>query len=371
MTPHWTSLHVERFRRLRDLKLDDLGPINLLVGKNNSGKTSVLEALSVLSHPLSAFTWIDTARERELKSSRTPVLETLGWLFPHDQPRSNGFAGEVCIRGVKRANGATWQTKATYKEYRQTGLNTVANSVTSMEIEAEDEQSEYVSQLDVVADELLRDGRRILGGQESFKFSGSAYAAATNESARFHPCQLVTPVSHRTNSILLQALDRVIRQDSDQKLVRLLKLLAPDVEDIAILDPEGRRSVVEVKHQGVGFVPLAMEGDGMRRTLAIAAAISLAKDGVLLVDEVETALHPEAIRDVFAAVVQMCQVANVQLFVTTHSLEAVDAMLASVENPANSLVAYHLPPRNSSQSVVRLGGKSIRDMRRVGGLDLR
>lgn len=371
MTPHWTSLHVERFRRLRDFRLDDLGPVNLLVGKNNSGKTSVLEALSVLSHPLSAFTWIDTARERELKSSRTPVLETVNWLFPHDQPRTNGFEGVVALRGVKKDGGAIWQTRATYKEYRRTELTASASSTTRTEAEASDDESEYVAQLDVVAELILQGGQRISGGLESFKFSGSAYSAATNESARFNACQLVTPVSHRTNLSLLHALSRIIREDRKQEIVSLLKLLAPDVEDIEILSPEGRGIAVEVKHRGVGFIPLAMEGDGMRRTLAIAAATTLARSGVLLVDEVETALHPEALTEVFGLLVKICAAANVQLFVTTHSLEAVDAMLSSVENPASGLVAYHLPPRNSSQSVVRLGGNSIRDMRRVGGLDFR
>ena len=36
--PHWKSIHIERFRRLEGLRLDNLGTVNLLVGKNNSGK---------------------------------------------------------------------------------------------------------------------------------------------------------------------------------------------------------------------------------------------------------------------------------------------------------------------------------------------
>jgi AAA15 family ATPase/GTPase len=46
------SITIHQFRGLRDLELKDLGRINLLVGINNSGKTSVLEALSIYCHPL-------------------------------------------------------------------------------------------------------------------------------------------------------------------------------------------------------------------------------------------------------------------------------------------------------------------------------
>lgn len=371
MSTHLTSLHVEQFRGLRDFRLNDLGSVNLLVGKNNSGKTSVLEALAVLSHPLSAFTWIDTARERELKSSRTPVLETLNWLFPHDGPRTNGFEGEATITGVKRAGGVAFQAKARYGEYRQTELTATAMSATAAESELASEAPEYAAILEVVAGSIYPDGRRLSSGKESFKFSGSAYSGAANESARFLPCQLVTPVSHRTNLSLLNSLSRIIREERKPEIIKLLKLLAPNVEDIEILSPEGRGVAVEVKHQQVGFVPLAMEGDGMRRTLAMAAATTLAQNGLLLIDEVETALHPEALSEVFLFLVNMCRTANVQLFVTTHSLEAVDAMLASVGGSLCELVAYHLPPRDSGREVVRLGGNSIRDMRRSGGLDLR
>ena len=38
------NVTIDGFRGLRDLRLDDLGLINVLVGPNNCGKTSVLEA---------------------------------------------------------------------------------------------------------------------------------------------------------------------------------------------------------------------------------------------------------------------------------------------------------------------------------------
>lgn len=81
--PNLESVTIHQFRGLRDLNLDNLGRINLLVGINNSGKTSVLEALAIYCHPLDIRVWISTARQREQESriQRTSPLDALQWLF--------------------------------------------------------------------------------------------------------------------------------------------------------------------------------------------------------------------------------------------------------------------------------------------------
>ena len=43
------SLRVKNYRVFKDLKIDGLHRINLIAGKNNSGKTSLLEAMFLLS----------------------------------------------------------------------------------------------------------------------------------------------------------------------------------------------------------------------------------------------------------------------------------------------------------------------------------
>jgi len=86
MTKSLENITIHQFRGLRELELKNLGQINLLVGINNSGKTSVLEALSIYCHPLDLKVWLNTARQREqeYRVSRTPYLDSLQWLFTHD-----------------------------------------------------------------------------------------------------------------------------------------------------------------------------------------------------------------------------------------------------------------------------------------------
>lgn len=78
---HINEFTIHRFRGVQDVKLEELGQINLLVGVNNSGKTSVLEALSIFCDPLSPRKWSSVAVQRETSSSLSRI-DRLLWLFP-------------------------------------------------------------------------------------------------------------------------------------------------------------------------------------------------------------------------------------------------------------------------------------------------
>lgn len=363
--PHWKSLNIERFRRLENLRLDGLGAVNILVGKNNSGKTSVLEALAVMSDPFSPFNWINTAWERELKSARTPVLEVLSWMFPQTAPRKNGYEGTAVIEAI-RTNDAPFQMAARYHEFRD--LTPPPEAAEPREGNWE-EPSEYSARLEVsVKDHFMGLGQ--IEESSTHEIRGGRIEQGP-EKRVIQPHQFVSPVSHRTSRQLLAVLDQVLQERRKEEVVRLMQMFAEDVDDIEIRSPQGRGAVVYLHHRGIGHVPLPVEGDGMRRALAFAAAATLARDGVLLLDEVETALHPDALGRIFQFLVQVCRTTSVQLFVSTHSLEAVDAMLVSVAGDVADLVAYRLPTRGSDHPIKRFGGQTLHDLRNEGGMDLR
>jgi AAA15 family ATPase/GTPase len=110
-------------------------------------------------------------------------------------------------------------------------------------------------------------------------------------------------------------------------------------------------------------------GDGFRRALAIALSIPSSRGGLLLIDEIETALHVSFLQKLFAWLIRTCEASDVQLFATTHSLEAVSAMINATPAAFNEgITAYHLDlhtptKRYSSEMLSRL----VRDR----GLDIR
>jgi hypothetical protein len=101
MGHHIDQLTIHSLRRLDGLHLRQLGSVNLLVGENNSGKTTVLEAVAMFCRPLDPWEWLAVARRRTIKSSRESLLDGVRWLFPQaaaelDDPY---YQGQILIRG--------------------------------------------------------------------------------------------------------------------------------------------------------------------------------------------------------------------------------------------------------------------------------
>lgn len=70
------ALTIGRFRGIQGLQLANLGQINLLVGENNSGKTSVLEAFSLYANPLDERRWRQVASSREVLTGSASFSES-------------------------------------------------------------------------------------------------------------------------------------------------------------------------------------------------------------------------------------------------------------------------------------------------------
>lgn len=355
---HWQSVQITKFRRLRDLRLDGLGRVNVLVGRNNSGKTTVLEALAILCNPADPWTWLDIARQREIKSARTPAAEILKQFFPHfRQMQEEGhFDSGVSIEatGEKGRIGAGAQ----FVEFR---YEPPANGEVA---DAADEPRTAVRfQLGcTVYDEKVQ---RIYEFYPDRDFNPSLPPMP-----RGYPWQMISPVTHRTDHNVLENVSRAIELGAKQELIQLLRPLEPDLEEIEILSPAGRSAVVKLCLKETGFVPLSAEGDGVRRALALVTSAYFAKDGLLFLDEIETALHSAGVEGVVRTLVRACMKLNVQVFATTHSLEAVDAVVAAMEENIDDLVLYRLPLSDDG-AVKRFDGAQARRIRHEEGFDLR
>ena len=121
----------------------------------------------------------------------------------------------------------------------------------------------------------------------------------------------------------------------------------------------------------MGRAPLSAFGDGLRRVFTLASAIPGAKDGLLLIDELEIAVHTRMLEKTFNWLVEFCCQYNVQLFATTHSLEAVDAIIDACKDKEIDLVGYHLQRRDEQVDVKRFDRGLMTRLREDLGLDIR
>ena len=101
---------------------------------------------------------------------------------------------------------------------------------------------------------------------------------------------------------------------------------APSVERLSFRLEKNGRIVPIVKLEAIdGSVPLGSLGEGLRRMLGIALCLVTARDGLLLVDEIDTGLYYSVLPDMWKLVFEVARRLNVQVFATTHSWDCISA----------------------------------------------
>ncbi len=190
------------------------------------------------------------------------------------------------------------------------------------------------------------------------------------ESGQFAlPVRTVTPVSHRAE--YLRLLSQAAITGVKPELLALLRNIDSDIHDVQILSPTGKTPVIYIDYARVGLMPLSAFGDGVRRVLFIALTLQLAAGGVLLIDEIESSIHVTALGPTFSWIVRSCEKLDIQLFATTHSLEAVDAMVEAEESNLNLIAGYRLERRKGLVEAQRIDGELLHRLRHERGLDVR
>jgi voltage-gated potassium channel Kch len=356
MTLPVEHLTITAFRGLRDLKLEKPGRINLLVGLNDSGKTSVLEALALMTRPLDPMWWLRIAMQREpsrMPLRRLPRIERLRWLFPPGVEDQTGAGrAEIVLSSEGRMPISSMTVRFT--------------QISAMRVGGFDDEEKVT----LGAEFQVRVGTKSLSDEHTFTLWHGEPVRSSGEDGEALPCEVVLPYQHWMPELPIHGYSQARLGGTSEDLTSLLALLDPEIRGLELLQPE-EEPILYVTHATHGPVPLSVYGDGVRRTLLLAEAVSRARGGLLLIDEIETAIHVTALGGVFKWLVQACHRFDVQLFVTTHSLEAIDALLAADTTPEEDVVAFKLGRHEGRSTVKRYAEEQLKWMRFERGLEVR
>lgn len=372
------SLRIAQFRGVQELKLEDFGRINLFVGPNNSGKTSVLDALSLFSRPLDINNWRETAWRREVKSARTPLTEPFKWLFPQIVESKLPRPHSIWIYGQGQYAGR--RVMAEYNEFKEFGQEEMTFRETSSDdIQEEPETGLAIEVLADFAHEIMGRFDETHLGQHRIEFKvvdNRRNVYPTKVEGPALDLALVSPHTHRTTQDTSWYFSEAIKRErADQNLrqafVEVMQRVDPGVLDLDLVETGQTTSTIMVKHRLTGRTPIAAFGDGLRRALLIAATIPAVPNGVVLIDELESALHVSVLDSVLQVLKWAAEQYNVQVFATTHSLEAVDAVIRAFKETPSSVVGYRLEHSPNQSLAKRFSGDALRELRFDMGIEFR
>ena len=350
-----SAMHIHGYRGFDHFEMDGMGPITLFVGTNNSGKTSVLEALYLLAtggDPSALWTLLNRRGERlfDDRDQRRPQLELdVCHLF-----RGHRIQVDSEFHLVARNDVPERKIRYSIAEMREQPKQEqlffpdedgdlfgpgkalrIDRGTPSISVEIPlTRRDGLVSEAIEVTRGITRVGREQLGPAQFI--STDSLSAAT----------------------LVRLWDTIALTDSESIVLNAIRCLDPTVERIASLSASkyfgfGSRGGFIIKQEGSEYpVPIGSMGDGMWRMLAMAIAIVRAKGGVLLVDEIDTGLHYTAMASMWRLIYKAAAENNVQVFATTHSYDCVQSLASICDEGAaeNSHVTIHRiePGRSTS-----------------------
>ena len=317
------SVHIRNFRGLKDLKVEGLGRINLFAGRNNSGKTALLEALSLLAGagwPNLAFNrpvarGADVLAEAESapgsQVSAVTVRESL-W-----KPMFHGLDLRGCIE-VEARHSKLGDLSLIVDFARQRNVEITVGSL----------GGKSVAQLqDTLGFIYTSSGRSKVTSQAFLDEKSQPQAVYTGETDA--DPNLPFPSAHLSSRGLghlqdARNLGEVRRRKQGDLVLKALRIIEPRLESIE----ENTSSGVPMIWGDIGFdelVPLSAMGEGLGRSARLFTALIHIKGGIVMVDEIENGFHHSVVPKVWEAIDEMSRDFGVQVFATTHSRECVRA----------------------------------------------
>jgi AAA15 family ATPase/GTPase len=377
MTQVFDYLQITGYRGLEIAELSQLGAVNIFVGNNNSGKTSLLEAISILCNPLDPFRWLEVS-QRRLYSGRSPIgfhpdLEAMKWIFPQKigSLSSESYQGQMLIK----SSGNTPVSEIEARLIEIYGVGSEKNSQGKINEDLLSSETDAVMpgiELEIItqiSEKFNLSSLKKEPRSEVFQFWENERFIQRKRNEQLIKNATIFP-SYSSSEPILDRLSQIILQEEDGKVkvLELIRSFDDNILDIEITSTPTARATLYIKHKDIGFAPLYIFGDGFKRTLMIALTALTTANGVLLIDEIETSIHVSALSRVFSWLIKTCNHLNTQLFVTTHSLEAIDAMLQP-EITTDNVVAFRL--NSQGEAPQRFSGSLLHRLRSERGLDVR
>lgn len=325
---HFLGVTVHQHRAHRDLVVGDLRRINVFGGLNNSGKTSLLEAVYLLSQQSRFDAVVELllcrAHERSLPGGR--IWDTI--------PRSAHISGRFDRRDD---NLAELHVQARREDSPDLDLNGYLGSV---ELSARYSKDEQRSISHIYADQRPHTSgqiRRVLA-----------------------PAMFSTPFMLHDSEVLSRLWDESLRARTKEKLMGFLTD-ALSWRTLRQIDRAGDppRFIINDDNFDEG-VELSVYGEGLQRMFHIGLLFAGAKNGIVLIDELENAIHASLLKPFAGFIAELARELNVQVFLTTHSRECIQAF---VEPELAEDVAYYALQREGERTrCERLDGERLAEL---------
>jgi hypothetical protein len=328
----FSEITIHRFRRLNSVQLKGLRKINIIAGINNSGKTTLLEAVKLLSSLNHSEEFINLVRRRAKVASEQVDIQ---WFV--DQLPSGELAG------------------------------TFAGKAATLKLETDDLSLEDMTQYlkSVCFDAAF--GDRLWHSEIHFF---EKYPRRTEgEFASICPSVFSSPFSGLEPDLLKDCHAKSLKEGSKQLIIEFIR---SNIDSgITNIEQDDRGHFIVI-HDAIDPNPdLTKFGEGLQRIFKIGLLFAGARNGVVIIDEFENAIHTGLLVKVTTLLHELANKFNVQVFVSSHSKECIDAFALNEAIPESDISAHSLIEKDGSLICQSFPGERLSSLIESIDFDLR
>ena len=313
------SCIINNFKGIKELSMDTITPVTLVSGKNNVGKSSLLEALFLLYDHTSPESFA------RLSSLRSGYIEPVVRLW---EPLFHKMDTDEDIKIMIKNQDDTEQVLRYYKDTSFAPSNPDGGN------------PELMGQLRASVKASYSLGAEFTDGdyKESAHFSASVNGILLNMSTSYKENErknmptaiLISPATARVTQELAEWVGVLEINERKHQIIDALKIISSDIADIVSVP---RNGTVQLYVKGRnGMIPLKYAGDGMVRLVFMVSAVMSNPGSIILIDEIENGFHYSMYSKLWEVLAVVAKEYGSQILATSHSYECIMSALKGLKD---------------------------------------
>jgi AAA15 family ATPase/GTPase len=312
-------IKIQNFRCFKELEINGFKRVNLIGGKNNAGKTSLLEALLIYFYP-NPNSFKQLLKIRKLSSQsitikKEPKDTWNNFFYSQDIKDSISIHGWFENSGEQRVNISVSQG---YNDMNALSFDPISEATSNISLS-------YFSSTLKIKQELNQEEpieRRLVATHEGLN---SDFPDGDNIS-------LVSSSFLISSVKIAQQYDKIDYEGKGgEDILNILKILDPSITGLRTYSFNEPTLYIQTKTQPRGL-PISLFGDAVYRVTAIILEILDKKHKVLFIDEIENGIHYASQKSFWEGLFRLSEELDTLIFATTHSLEMIQAFTETGKN---------------------------------------
>lgn len=298
---HFENIKIQKYKKLKNFEINGLNRVNIFAGFNNTAKTTFLEAVYLLTQRNDMASQFTLIRQKNKFSSLSPVF------------LNAVFQDIISIDG--RFNGV--DVSVTMKKFDEPKVDKKDDYIASYKLTSQIDGTEISNLVHTyVHESMIRISDQV-----------SHLCASSFKSPYFYDIEDSISDYNRSVELKVASVDGT-SQTAINLVIDFMKRVEASIVDIRYTEEmDVKRFLVESKYSTERSFDLTTYGEGIQRIFYIALAFASCRNGVILIDEFETAIHFSLLKEFTRLTQELAETFNVQVFLTSHSRECIEAFV--------------------------------------------